>query len=199
MSQESLSALLDGECTPAEMDALLDEIGRSLELKQAWSRQCLAREAREGTVVGKDQACICAGVMAALDDLPEETGSNVVELASRRRPATAFAWKPLAGLAAAASVAAVAVMLSLPAQNPDAAIEAGNGLAPAATMPVSYPVRRARDLVVAVAPEELERQQELEKLFMEHSGSMAEQGMGGTLRYARFAAHTADYRPAGER
>ena len=200
MAHETLSALLDGECSPDEMDALLDEMERSPDLKQAWSRQCLAREAREGTVVGKGQTCICAGVMAALDDLPDEVNPRVVELAARRKSPNIFGWNPLTGLAAAASVAAVALVLSLPARHPDAILEAGSGAVPEATTPVSYPVQRSRDLrAVALHPEEQAQQEELEKLFMEHSGSMAEQGMGGTLRYARFAAHTAEYRPAGDR
>lgn len=201
MKHESLSALLDGECTPAELDRLLDELGDSPDLMQEWSRQCAAREAREGTRIAVDQACICAGVMARLDEMPEELATpKVVELASRRKPAV-FGWKPLAGLAAAASVAAVAVTLSLPARKAaEGGFSAQADLLPQAvtTTPVSLPLLRrgAKLQSVSLRPDEIEQREELNNLLLEHSGSMAEQGMGGTLRYARFAAHTADYRPA---
>lgn len=199
MAHESISALLDGECTPDEMDVLLDAMERDPELKQAWSRQCLAREAREGTAYSRNQACICAGVMAALDEQPS-ANPRVVELASRRRPLAAFGWKPLAGLATAASVAALAVLLAIPSREAALdgapAFESSNELSPATTLPTALPRRTSRNLQsVALRPEEQAQREELAQLLMEHSGSMADQGMNGTLRYARFAAHTAGYRP----
>lgn len=193
MSHESLSALLDGECSPAEMDKLLDELEHSPELMQQWSRLWMAREAREGTQVKQDQPCICAQVMARLDDMPEAVNPKVVELGGRRK---IFQWKPVAGLAAAASVAAAALLVSMPAQKQDAAEPAGS-FVPQIAAPVSFPAvrRSSRSLqAAALRPEELEQQDELNSLLIEHNSSMAGQGMGGTLRYARFAAHTAEYR-----
>lgn len=196
MANESLSALLDGECSAGEMDRLLDELERSPELKQQYSRQCLAREARNGTRVRKQQPCICAGVMSALDDAPEALNLKVVDLASRRK---APAWKPLAGLALAASFGAVAVLVTQPAREPVAVESAASTAAPQTSVPVSLPATRARTRAlqsVALRPDEIEQQDELNSLLMEHNGSMSGQGMGGTLRYARFAAHTAEYRPS---
>ena len=34
----------------------------------------------------------------------------------------------------------------------------------------------------------------LREYLMDHSNAIADEGVGGTLRYARFAAHTAEYR-----
>ena len=198
MSQETLSALLDGECSPEELDRLLDELDRSPELKQAYSRLCLSRDAREGTRIAKEQACICAGVMAGLDDSPMPTSDKLVDLDSRRqwRKAVLARWKPAAGLAAAASFGAVAVLVALP-QSALVAYrgEAGSGFAPSAnTAPVSLPApARPSGLRVVSADED-----DLNNYLIEHSNTAASRGMGGTLSYARFTAHNAAYRPQEE-
>jgi negative regulator of sigma E activity len=168
MAQESLSALLDGECSPAELDRILDELHRSPELKASYSRLCLAREAGEGTRIARQQRCICEGVMARVAVEPMlDAGPRVVDLDARRRWMTL---KPMTGLAMA--------QVSAPA------------LAPVAN-PVSR--RRGELLAVAMTPEQAEQRAELDELLLRHSGAMAEQGVGGPLRYARVAAHA---RPA---
>lgn len=204
MSNESLSALLDGECSSEELDRTLAEIGRSPELAKAWSRLCLTREMREGTRMPADQRCICAGVMGAIAGLSAEAGAGasgkVVGIDSRRsrmgRAARSVAWKPVAGFAAAASVGAAAVLLLTPDQwsNP-----APSG--PAGVMEVSQqartddPVGGAEAVSVeselAAVPNAAQRRL-LREYLMNHSSSVAEQGVGGTLRYARFAAYTTD-------
>lgn len=198
MTQESLSALLDGECSAEELDRLLDDMERWPALKQAYSRQCLVREAGEGVSIRKEQACICAGVMSRLGEMDAAPSAKVTDLDSRRRWLN---WKPLAGLAAAASVAALAILV-VPATQDSGAdplmnIEAGADLAPAA-IPVKIPAARpSRNLQsVAYTPDEQAQVDELNSLLMEHSNSLAGQGMGGTMRYARFAAHNAVYTPA---
>lgn len=199
MSHDSLSALLDGECSAEELDRLLEEMERSPELKQAYSRLCLAREVAEGTRVAKDQPCICAGVMARLE-VQEPASARVVDLDSRRRKAAArFDWKPWAGFAAAASVAAVAILVSMPPVGKQDGNAAGtalsNTLIPEVSAPQFAPIsvpftRRSRDLrAVAYTPEQAAQLDELNNLMMEHSS--ADQGMAGTLRYARVAAHSA--------
>jgi negative regulator of sigma E activity len=207
MSQESLSALLDGECSPEELDRLLDELDRSPELKQAYSRLCLSREAREGTRIAAEQTCICTGVMAGLDDAPMPVSDKLVDLDSRRanRRSVLARWKPLAGFAAAASFGAVAVLVTLPqtALVANGGSSSG-GYSPAtATAPVSLPLPaapRPKGLRVASAnAAELQQQEDdLSNYLIEHSNTAASRGMGGTLSYARFAAHNAVYRPQEE-
>ncbi|HUP92761.1 MAG TPA: sigma-E factor negative regulatory protein [Solimonas sp.] len=195
MSQESLSALFDGECSPAEVERLLNEMQQTPELKSAFSRMCLSREAQEGTRVSRDQPCICAGVMSQLDAEPKSS-STVVAL--YRKPAPAFQWRPLAGLAAAASFGALAVLVAMP-QSRDAAI---SGAAPSAVVDgqltkVSVPVRPLPPNVLAVSASQ-DEVDDLRNYMIEHSNTLADRGMGGSLSYARFTAHTADYRPAVE-
>jgi len=212
MSYEKLSALLDGECNAEELDRLLADFEQSPELKAQWSRMCLAREGVEGTRIRKNQPCIVAGVMAGLDKAPVELAKpNVVEL---RRPRSMIV-KQVAGWAVAASVATVAMLVGVNTgghQEPRADFTAStvqNTLP--VTEPVSYPVvvpRQARNLqsvsLRTTAPTAEQQWQDagddLDNYLIEHNTSLAGQGMGmgGTLRAARFAAHSATYHPEGQ-
>jgi negative regulator of sigma E activity len=185
MAKDSLSALIDGECTPAELERILDEMDQSPAMKSAWSRLCLARDAGEGVRVRKDQPCICAGVMAQLGaQEAAPAGGKVVPLAAARRAGGVRAyWKPLAGLAAAASVAAVMVTLAPQSATGPAAAP---GFAPQIGTPVSVPavpVRPGSQQLVSA-------EDELRRYLIEHSNTLADRGMGATLSYARFAAHS---------
>lgn len=198
MPQESLSALLDGECTGPELDRLLDELERSPALGEQWSRLCMAREARVGTRIGTEQPCICADVMSRLDAAPAAADAKVVDLAvhrasiaSQRRPRVASLWKPAVGFAAAASVGAAAMMFLQP-QTGGGLAGPGNGLDPAGVATLGSGDRNLR----TVATNEVDRAhaQMLREYLIDHSNAVADEGVGGTLRYARFAAHTAEYR-----
>lgn len=192
MPQDSLSALLDGECSGPELDRLLDELERSPELGQQWSRLCMAQEARSGTRIAQQQPCICDDVMSKLDAAPAVAGAKVVELAVHkagrvaRRPLAAY-WKPAVGFAAAASMGAAAVMFVQPQTEPSA----GGGYAPTGAV-ASWTGSDANLRTVRVEDEA--HTQMLREYLMDHSNAIADEGVGGTLRYARFAAHTAEYR-----
>jgi len=198
MPQESLSALLDGECTGSELDRLLDELERSPDLGTQWSRLCMAREARAGTRIKTDQPCICADVMSQLDAAPAVADAKVVDLAvhrantagARRGRVTAM-WKPMVGFAAAASVGAAAVMFLQP-QSGGGLAEPGMGPAPAGVATIGSTDRNLR--TVATSDVDQAHAQMLREYLMDHSNAIADEGVGGTLRYARFAAHTAEAR-----
>lgn len=194
MSQDLLSALMDGECSDQELDRLLDAIEQDEALKRSWGRHWLARDAQAGLSVTRPAdggvPCICAGVMARLDaPLP----SRVRALPRRHAPLTRY-WKPVAGLAAAASVASLAVLVGPALLDTPAGVD---------TPVVTLPVAPAPGQVLARAdtePREM-NDDELQQLLIEHSNALDGRGLGGTLSYARFAAHTADgfsMRPAVE-
>jgi negative regulator of sigma E activity len=214
MSYEKLSALLDGECSAEELDHLLADLDRSPELKAQWSRLCLARDTMEGIQIRKDPPCICAGVMSKLDQAPAElTKPNVVEL---RRPRS-MVLKQITGWAVAASVATVAMLVGVNGGHDHAAATTGlasvtvPAASPVTTEAVSYPVvipRQPRNLqsvalrTTAATNGNGEQKwqdagDDLDNYLIEHNSSLAEQGMGmgGTLRSARFAAHSATYHP----
>ena len=127
MSEESLSALLDGECSAQEVRELLDAGAGSAALRQRWSRMCIARDALQGVTVGKGADDFCAGVMAALEaEMPAMPVARVIALPRRPRR-SGLRWQPAVGLAAAASVAAVVVVgarswWELPARPADQAV-----------------------------------------------------------------------------
>jgi negative regulator of sigma E activity len=193
MPQDSLSALLDGECSSAELDQLLDEMERSPELAAQWSRLCMARDAQAGTRIAAGQADFCSRVMAQLDAAPAAVDAKVVDLAVRRAaraPRLAAFWKPAIGFAAAASVGAAAIMLIQPQAEPTA-VPASAGLVANGTVAgwsAAAPALRT------VSAEDTAHAQMLREYLMDHSSAVADEGVGGTLRYARFAAHTAEYR-----
>lgn len=198
MNTDSLSALLDGECHGSELDALLDEMDRNPQLALEWSRMCKARDLRLGSVVSADWGCICTEVMSKLDDQPSFNSDKVVGIAGKR---TAVAdrikrfWKPVAGFAAAASMGAAAVLLVQP-QVANTEFQ----IAPDVVADLQ-PLQWAQVSEVASAePQDDSHSEMLREYLMDHNNAVAGEGVGGTLRYARFAAHTAEYRPyAGER
>lgn len=197
MNKDSLSALLDGECHGAELDQLLDEMERDPELALEWSRMCKARDARAGVALGGVKACVCADVMGALDDEPVYGSDKVVEfarpVASKIGRMSRF-WKPVAGFAAAASMGAAAVLLI----QPQAAQQEGQAAVAqiAAVQPIQWaaPASRVAVQQVSAAPQD-EHSQMLREYLIDHSNAVSGEGVGGTLRYARFAAHTAEYQP----
>ena len=190
MTHETLSALLDGECSPAELDRLLDEMDRDPRLKDQYSRLCLVREVRHGTRLTSANLDFSAQVLRRLDSEPaSQPDSNVVPF----RPRKFAAWRPLAGLAAAAGLAAVVVLAVKPQPNAE---------------PLASPQTPAASSDAAASPEEVadagdprwaqldrDNADQLNTYLIAYTQSRAQQGVGGTLGYARFAAHTAEYRP----
>lgn len=172
MNEETLSALLDGECSPAELDLLLRQMNLDPALRQRFARLALGQELRRGIRVPDIPADFADKVMAALPDRPDPSVATPTVVPLTRR----LSWQPLAGLAAAAAVGAIGVLVV----KPD----------PATTAPAAVPVAQ-----VDPAPEaELADQdaRHLRNYVMAYSQSRAQHGMGGTLGYARYAAYTGD-------
>jgi len=175
MNSESLSALLDGECSPSELDHLLGQMDRDPALRERFGRMALSQELRRGARVSRVPADFADRVMAALPARPDAT---LVRLPAR------WSWQPLAGLAAAAAVGAVAVLVIKPDPG------AGPADPAIATPAVAEAPAPADDRRMAELDDENARQ--LRNYLMAYSQSRAQQGMGGTLGYARYAAYTDD-------
>ena len=204
-SLSSLSALLDGECPDAELDDLLDEMERSPELAAQWSLMCRDQDLRQGRVLPR-QTCICADVMSRLDE-PESFAANVRPLRPRMPALRLPRWAaPVSGLVAAASMGAAAVLLVQPDGSPEPVTPGGATPLVASGERVNW-VREPNSSVATmtkvvhkstpVAGGGLEDPNEhlLREYLIDHSNAVAAEGMGGTMRYARFAAHEAEYRP----
>ena len=190
MSKQLLSAAVDAAATNAEWDALMDAVGKDPELTDEWSRIWASRDARDGVMLatGSD---FCGGVMAAIAQ-EKPLPSNVVAMPQRVVPAAARrapSWRTLVPVSAAAGVvAAVLFVGGLRGPAPENEATASNA---ALIQPVS--LASAEDVNAAI-PDEA-KAAILNAYLMEHSNSLAERSMGGTLANARFAARTANYRP----
>lgn len=181
--KESLSALLDGECSPSELEQLLSELERDPALRAKFSRLCLARESRHGTRVRSAQLDFSSRVLAALDREAAEP-SGVVPMGNRVRR---LPWRAAASLAAAAAVGAVAVMAIRPT-GPGTVASPVVALSPsAATLAEGEPVETQYTELDA------ENARQLRNYLMTYQAGG--QGVGATLGYARYAAYT-DERPA---
>lgn len=153
----------------------------------------MVREARSGTRIVREQVCICSDVMGKLDVEPAKADAKVVDLAvhrASRRGRIASFWKPAVGFAAAAGVGAAAVMFVQPQNGPVPAAGNGGGSMQAGTVASWSQTPELRTVSTTNDP----HSQMLREYLMDHSNAIADEGVGGTLRYARFAAHTAEYR-----
>ena len=177
MNQESLSALLDGECSPSELDRLLRQMDREPALRERFSQLVLAQEIRRGGPARPVPPDFADRVLAAL---PPRAGPAVP--APALRDLARARWQPLAALAAAAAVGGVAVLVLKPGPAVDPGMVPVPSVA-AAPVPVD-------DLRLAELDDENAKQ--LRNYVMAYSQSRAQQGMGGTLGYARYAAYTDD-------
>lgn len=117
MIDEKLSSLMDGELTEKEVDELLERLGNDAELRAAWSRQHLASTTLQENV---SPAYVDPGfadrVMSALDAEPRQaqSGRKILPFPSSRGAQWTRRrrwYRSVAGLAVAASVAAVAVLV----------------------------------------------------------------------------------------
>lgn len=130
---EQLSACLDGELPPAELDLLLKRVGREAGLRAAIGRYSLIGEAMRAerpAVASRDFASkVMAAVAAepAQDPLPVpmvqpktvHKPAAVAERTSGISPAVIRYLRPAAGMAVAAGVAAVAVLTMQPMGQPE--------------------------------------------------------------------------------
>jgi negative regulator of sigma E activity len=188
MTEETLSALLDGECSPAELDALLEAMDRDPRLKDRYSRLCLARDTRQGARYRRADIQFADRVVAALD---REPGPRVVTFRPRRTLPLRF-WRPLAGLAAAAAIGAVAVLAVRPSADP-APLTVAQPTGGAAPLNVVQPVQDQRWNQL-----EADYAKQLNQYLLTYNHSRARQGMGSTLGYARYTAYTAEPVPAAD-
>ena len=223
MSEELLSALLDGECTPAEIEAALAAIERSPALKARWTRMCMTRDALAGVRIAKPAVDLTASIMAALDDQPEvAASSNVVPLRPRvsapvptQAPGAAVAvsarslrWQRIAGLAVAASITAVVAiggrnLLDQPIVDGGAVAEQQAALS-ASIVKVDANGEIAGQVPVDVASEDspawdqldADSARQLNEYLIRHSSGGADAGMGVSLGYSRLLAQQTSYRPA---
>ncbi len=138
--REQISAFLDGELPEAESELLLKRLSRDAELREVFGRYALMAEVVRTPEGGPLARSFVAGIHQRLDAEAPAAAPMAATVARARRW-----WRPLAGAAVAAGVAAVAVVtLEQRAELPlraAASPEAVSAPAPAAQPLASAPVR----------------------------------------------------------
>ena len=88
MNDEMLSALVDGECDPSELDEILDEFSKDPQLRQRYSRLRMARDSRRGVLVTAPDFTFADRVMIRLEREGASAPATVEVQVERVRVAT---------------------------------------------------------------------------------------------------------------
>ncbi|MCG6976382.1 MAG: sigma-E factor negative regulatory protein [Acidiferrobacterales bacterium] len=177
MMNEKLSALMDGELEPDQLQKVLKDAGSQDQLKKTWSRFYLAREVMRQELDHLAAADLADNVAAQLLQEPTILAPRRVLAASRiKRVAT--------GMALAASVAAVA-LVGVRWMAPDdvaapqyiASVENADYLHTGATRWQSVP----NDV-----------EENLNAYLVEHSEFSSTTSMNGVMSYVRFAGYDSE-------
>jgi sigma-E factor negative regulatory protein RseA len=102
--REQVSAFLDGELPSSETELLLKRLMRDAELRESFGRYALIGESMRGTASVPVTRSFAARVNGAIDGEPATAAPPAVRVRANRW------WRPFAGAAVAAGVAAVAVV-----------------------------------------------------------------------------------------
>jgi sigma-E factor negative regulatory protein RseA len=114
-----LSAMFDDELPPAECELLARRLSRDEDLKARWGRYAAIGATIRSEGGARLSADLARRVSAAISSEPAVTAEPVRQAS---RPLASRLWRPIGGLAVAASVAAAAIIWvrfqALPAQGP---------------------------------------------------------------------------------
>lgn len=193
--KESLSALVDGECSAAELDALLDACSGQPKLLRLYGRHCAVSEVHAGRHVHRASEDFCAAVMRGVEAPVQRQrvqGSGRSRSRLRRRR-----WRAAGGLALAASFGAIVAVTGYRfAAIPGASQMVGTTVASARAG--SATLARAEAGVHQVQWSQLDPSttRRLDDYIMEHASYGSGQVMGSALSYARVAAQQVRYSPA---
>src|SRR5579864_2983427 len=155
--REQVSAFLDGELPNSETELLLKRLTRDGELRESFGRYALIGEAIRGTSRGLLTKGFSGRVNLAIDGEPVPANGHAPQLRASRW------WRPFAGAAVAAGVAAVAVVALqqravAPTLQPAVAVMAQNASSRGATAArapreaISYTVPATSPEAPAVIP-----------------------------------------------
>jgi len=183
--RENVSALVDDEVRGAELRSLLDDLRQDSELQGCWSRYHLVSDALHANLSLADATRLSERVWAALEDEP-------TVLAPRRNTRLPPLTKQVAGLAIAASVAAIAIF-SVQSLAPKPATDPFNAQVAqvAQVVPPTMPGNLAH-LAAATEPSPAQRaamRDNLNPYLVNHNEYSVSSGMQGVLPYARIVSY----------
>jgi sigma-E factor negative regulatory protein RseA len=185
--RQSLSALLDGECSPRETRSAVDGLLGNVELTACWERYHLIGRAMRAEPIDTQAREIAGRVRGAL-------GANVLHMPARTRypsraPIHTRLFAPLA-TALAAGVALLAVVIG-PTGPFDLGSPVSADKAPVTAMLPFGSVGSGSDAAVTRAVSDVRWQQadpivraKLDSLVVSHQERLSEEGLPGFVSYA---------------
>lgn len=183
-TNEQISALVDDELHGSALRQALERLRQDADLQGRWSRYHLISDTLHANLTSARADRLHQRVRTALEHEP-------TLLAPRRKPRLPSLAKQAAGIAIAASVAAVAILaVRQDAVEPD-------GSAPAAMQQAQSP-RSAHEMVqlastgvpaTVVVPQSANNRGRLNAYLVNHNEYSASSGMQGVLPYVRIVSH----------
>src|ERR1700677_3510732 len=146
--REQVSAFLDGELPSSETELLLKRLTRDAELRESFGRYALIGEALRGASRGADRSPLSRGFAAGVNAAIDGEAAPAAPLPMHARAPRW--WRPVAGAAVAAGVAAVAVV----ALQQRAVSPALQAVVPMTAQTVAKPREALSYTVPAAAPAE---------------------------------------------
>ena len=189
--REQLSALADDELNEMERPLLLGRVQRDTALRECLGRYQLIGEVMRGTGASVGTSIAQRVQNALTDDAPLVASQSAAQQESRpererRRPGQQDVWwKPLAGLAVAASVALVAVLAVTTERNNGSGTSV---IAVTHTTPKATLVSDAREARWDRIEPQVEKR--LSDYLVNHSEYAASRGVQGVMPYARVVSDT---------
>jgi sigma-E factor negative regulatory protein RseA len=184
--REQLSALADDELNEVEQPLLLGRLQRDAELRACLGRYQLIGEVMRGTGTTATLGVAGRVQQALADDMP----------VSARASGRMALWKPVAGLAVAASVALVAVLTvtsvnEIPANNVPALATADPAPVVAPTLEPGPAVTQVSDISGDEHWDRLDPSidKRLSGYLVNHNEYAASRGVQGVMPYVRIVGH----------
>ena len=185
--EQHLSAMMDDECGATEARFILKRYSQCAETRARWGRLHVAREVLHGSHLRIEAMTLTERVADALKD----------EAAPARQSIAPRWLKPVAGVAVAASVAVVAVMLTRPTAPSQSELTVPNSLVgspileqPATTLPASTAHRPQAQLASATNRSAMEDPR-LREYVLRHN-RVAPNARSGFTQYVYFVTRPAE-------
>jgi len=180
---EGLSALLDGEIHGSEVDTLLDDLRQDQAMAAKLARYSLIGHSLRGEPIHHQALDIHATVSRRLADEP----AILAATGSAKVLTHPHWWRPAAGLAIAASVAALAIALVPQVVSQDPAKPVFDTVAQTPAVPALQPVSARQQTRWTQGQPEIESK--LNAYLADHNEFASQGSMTGLIPYASFVSY----------
>jgi len=185
--REKISCFIDGELDRTESEQLIRQLDEDNDLRGLWRRYNTYGSAIRDELSPALSADFSNRVLQALAKEP-------VQFSPAALPRRKRVWGPVAGLAVAASLVGIAILIQKPVIQEDPDTQASNIAAISVPATVSVPAETGAaqnddlDLIVANSKNENIRER-ISRLLVEHNEYNPASDMTGILSYSHFVAY----------